>query len=359
MNIKMARKVYVEELVKNSMIEFLEDAEIRKLTKTIKEESEYPLINYNFWTKTKDFESIIKTNRFFIEMKTTIIDHTVKNNETVLQSLVKAMEDHQHENKEKLIETLEKCYYELTIPTEETLNCIAIQIFNKGLEEIYYTTICWILTLNTDIFIDLVFRNLKKIKKTKRDSDGKYRDIEVIKKILKIIKRGPKLENNKEFVLFFKKYKWDFKNTYKLFNEKMAQFIYSLDDDYYEEIEIDDDYTESNNLDILGGILGSLDKMTFTESIKYCKSKIKKPEILLNFISHSNSYTIELVDELIYICRNLKEFDLKMRARYMIEKDLSIVFNSFDIDEIEYRNKNRIMNKNFEKNINKNKKIKK
>ena len=139
----------------------------------------------------------------------------------------------------------------------------------------------------------------------------------------------------------------------------MAQFIYSLEDDYYEEIDVDDDYTESNNLDILGGILGSLDKMTFTESIKYCKSKIKKPEILLNFISHSNSYTIELVDELIYICRNLKEFDLKMRAKYMIEKDLSIVFNSFDIDEIEDRNKNRIMNKNFDKNINKKQKIKK
>ena len=103
-NTRIARKVYIEELVKNSMIEILEDNEIYKLTKTIKEESEYPLINYNFWTKTKNFESIVKTNEFFIDMKSTIIDHTVKNNETVLQSLVKAMENHQHEEKEKLIE---------------------------------------------------------------------------------------------------------------------------------------------------------------------------------------------------------------------------------------------------------------
>ena len=247
---------------------------------------------------------------------------------------------------------MEICYNALTISNKRDIELYNSSDFNKGFDEKYYTTICWILTLNTDIFVDLVFHNLKKLKKTKREFNGKYKELEIIKHILKIIKRGPKLEDNKEFILFFKKYKWNFKSIYKSFNEKLAQLVYSLEDNYYEELEIDDDYSESNNLDVLGGILGSLDKMTFIESIKFCKNKLKNPEILLNFMSHSNSYTTELVDDLIYICRNLKEFNLKIRARYMIEKDLSFIFNSSDVDEIEKKNKNR--NTNINMNINKN-----
>jgi hypothetical protein len=316
----LTREIYMIELMKHSKYMYLLDQEIYNMIKNMRETSKYLLINYVFWTKTNNYEEIIKAVEVLIQMGYNALD-TSNDNELVLQSLILSRENGRLND---LI--FNKCYQMLTNPSNESAISIIVNILNKISilnYKLFSEGICWLLNTNMDLFVEYLFINFLMTLKISRNENGIYNNIySLLDMIFKIIEEGPKSQSN--FELFYQKNNWDSKNIYLKFNDSLFDYILNT-------------FNKEKNIGVYGAVLGLLDYSLTFKIIDYCKTiSVNYPDILLNYISHSRNLEYGPISILLQICTDIqtKKSHLKLNSYFTILDDLKLFFNTENFEII-------------------------
>lgn len=316
----ITREFYLIESAKHSKIEFFQDEEIFKMLQNIHETTKFPLINYLFWTKSNNYDNIINTLYILIKAGYNLLDRSKDDNETTLESLIKANKEANLKN-----EIFEKCYEILTHPDKETQEKLLTNIFNKIVKsnyKLFRTQCCWLLYLNPELFVESLWIRVKNSVKCGREQGtGKYTLLTEFMSIIKnIINDGPIKDS---FDMFFKDNKWISSEMLDSFDCTLIKYISNVD------------YEDLINTDICGAVLGFVDKKYYSDVIELCtKNLYKHPSILINFMSHANNYSYDLVVILLNICDDYKKYNATMQIKFTITDDLSLIFETNDAEKI-------------------------